>query len=230
MAIKKKQQKLNFDLRFLPFIVGILLIAVGWFFLLPQINRILEMWTDLKRERSQLSKLQEKLVYLKGLNEYELSQRTELSLKAIPSEKNFIGTLLTIRQLAENDGLIMKSFKVTPGVISPQKKGVLGFKIVVSGDAGKIRFFLADLEKILPLINPVDKLQLEIRTSTDINLSLESYYIPFPEKIGSLDAPVSGLTSNEEKTLQSLSDFTSLDLEDFSNAASASGRPNPFVF
>lgn len=210
-------------------LVGILVIYFTWSFFIPRVNEVWQAKNNLERERLRLENLKIKLGDLEGLNEFELSSRTQLSLQAVPAEKDFIGVLRVLGKLATDQGLVVESFQVTPGELSLKEKSKLVFKISLVGNIEAIKLFLEKIEKILPLVNVVGGVKINLTGEiAAVDLNVENYFIPLPTTLGILEVPIAKLTPAEEKALASLTGFTSFPAEAI--VPQATGRTNPFAF
>ena len=215
--------------QFILLVVGILLVLFSWSYLIPKFNQTLEAREKLEVERERLARLKNKVSQLQGLNEYELSNRTKLTLEAVPAEKNFLDVLGIISQTATERNLMVKSFRVSPGPMAVKEKGKLTIKLGMEGDIDDLSNFLVELEKVLPLITPTsNKLVVKFpSTNTTSDLSVEFSFQPLPKTLGKIDSVVPKLTDQEEKFLNIISSYTALPEEVI---PPSTGRANPFSF
>lgn len=205
------------------------MILLTWSFIIPKINETLEAKQVLEADKEKLVRLQRKLDDLEGLNEAELQETTKISLRAISTDKNFIEALGTIGKIANDKGLAIESFNVSPGELAITEGGNISYKLTVVGSLDGVSGFLSEINKAVPIITIVGNLSLSIGggESMTIDLQAENYFLPLPKTIGKIDSPVPKLTEDEEKALSSIQNFTFLPYEAF---PSTGGRENPFSF
>lgn len=226
MRIQFLPAKQNLFLLFL----GIFLVIFTWVFLWPKVNQVFESRKAVDQEKVRLGTIKAKLADLKGLNEFELTERTELSLRVIPSEKKFLEVLSNLSQAANSKGLSMESFQVTPGELAVKGENKLDFKVSFIGNSADVDDFLEEAGKALPI---VDIKQVKIDTQdkvTKTDLSLATLFLPLPTNLGSLDSSVPKLTPEEEKVLSMLAGFSSLTVKELVGEFGPTGREDPFKF
>ncbi|MFZ5366311.1 MAG: type 4a pilus biogenesis protein PilO [Patescibacteria group bacterium] len=218
--------------RILFVLMGVFLVFLSWFFIIPKTREVFEAKTALSQEKNRLSKLGAKLQDLESLNEFELSERTNLSLKAIPDKKNVIGVMTSLRTQAAEEGLTIESLSVSPGELvstgsAKASLGKLDFKLEIQGSLEKVLGFFKKIQESLPLVS-LKKVKIEFSgENATVELTLESYFLPLPQTLGVIDSPVPKLTSDEEKILTQISKFSYLPPVSF---PPGTGRTNPFSF
>lgn len=218
--------------RILFVLIGVFLVFLSWFFIIPKTKQVFEAKNAFSQEKNRLKQLQTKLADLESLNEFELQERTNLSLKAIPDKKNVIGVMSSLRTQAAEGGLAIESLSVSPGELAATGSakaslGKLDFKLEIKGSLEKILDLFGKIQESLPLVSLK---QVKIGLSADnatVELTLESYFLPLPQTLGTIDSPVPKLTSDEEKVLTQISKFSYLPAASF---PPGTGRANPFSF
>lgn len=212
--------------------IGIFLVFLSWSFIIPKTNQVFEAKNSLAKEKSRLTKLQAKLADLESLNEFELSERTNLALKAVPDKKNVIGVMSSLRTQAAEKGLMIENLSVSPGelmstVSATPGPGKLDFKIEIQGPLETILDFFTKMQESLPLVS-LRQVKIElVGGNAAVSLTLESYFLPLPQTLGAIDLPVLKLTPDEEKVLNQISGFSFLPPASFTPSV---GRVNPFSF
>lgn len=202
--------------------------VVTWGFVVPQFNQAMENKKSLDLENEKLVKMKNKLNDLNSLNEFELGQRTRITLKALPNTKNPFEVLSILTKMAEENGLAVNSFNIKPGPMVVTEQGSLIYKLTLLGGVMAIKDFLKELESVLPLMSHSGKTNIEIGVEqATINLSAESYFQPLPKTLGSSDTAVEKLSSDEEKYLTTLSGYKTFPEE---IVPPPSGKANPFSF
>jgi len=215
-----------------PMILIISLI-VGWVVLLPKFNQVKKIYTTIQKDRERNTNLQVKVHDLETLNEYELSEKSEILLVALPSLKNPAGMIVLVGELAEDNGLLVESLKVSPGEVATESAEIsevekLVFKLSLAGEISQFLNFLKIAGESLPLID------LQIKSfdisgqSFTTDVSLIGYFSGLPKTLGKADSAVPKLSNQEEGLLEQLRKFNIYEAKSFKPGPG--GKPNPFTF
>lgn len=218
--------------------VLIVVFLVTFFLVIPQYNKVKKARQSLSKEKVKIEKLKEKAQALQGLNEYELSEKAEIALKALPAKKDVFQAMGVISRLARETGVIIEKLSASPGEISeetPSKttppEGKLAFKLELLGTQEQFHAFLEKLSEFIPL---VDTKKVRLRTSEEVassEFTLELYFSPLPKLLGKPETPLPKLTQEEERTFEMISTLSYYVSEEaLAPAPGPSGRANPFTF
>lgn len=214
-------------------------ILVTFLFVRPQFEKVKMIREQLAREKIKIAKLQTKVSALEGLNEYEISEKAQTALKALPARKEVFQAIDIINLLASENGLVVESLSVSPGEISDDeatlttetelKKDRLSFKLELLGAPEGFQRFLTRLAEFVPL---TDSKKVEFGAEGGINeFSLEFYFAPPPTTLGKTEDSLPTLTEKEEETYRSISNLPYLVPEETEAPIYSSfGRTNPFSF
>lgn len=215
-------------------LIGILLTTL--FFVRPQYNKVRKARQTLASERQKIEKLKAKAQALEALNEAELLAKTEVALKALPAKKDVMQTIFIMNRLAEETGVIIEKFSVSPGEISeeesagattPQDK--LSFGLELLGNDEGFRAFLERLAEFIPLTD-VKKASLGLAGDVGTaEFAWEFYFSPLPKVIGKPETPLPKLTAEEEEVFDRISTLPYYVSEKVLTPV-PSGRENPFAF
>lgn len=214
--------------------LGFLVVIIGIFVIWPKIQEINQARITLGTNTKYLEGLKAKLKDLQSLNEFELTDRNNLSIRAIPEVKNPLGTLISLRSMATDLGVDIEEISVAVGDVSTQsaqkeETGIakINFKMKITGSKTAIFDFFKKTEESLPIVT-ADNVKIELSGESAVSeLNLNSYFLTFPEKIGKISDPVKKLTSEEEKLLDKISGFSYVPPTTFTPS---SGRSDPFAF
>jgi Tfp pilus assembly protein PilO len=215
-------------------ILLIISLLVFYQFLLPKFNQVKGQYEANEKARKQKEALQAKIQDLQSLNEYELSEKSELLLLALPAGKDVAGKMSLVSKITEESGLVVESLKISPGEVATQsaeKKEVdeLVFKLTLSGEINQFIDFLENASEFLPLMGVTDiNIELANNSQATINCTLKSYYADLPASLGKVDSPVPKLTAQEETLLEELRKYSSYETEIFEPMPG--GKANPFTF
>lgn len=217
---------------FLPVILIISLI-IGWTIFLPRFEQVKGIYTSIQKEQERVGKLQTKIRDLETLNEYELGEKSEILLAALPSLKDPAGMISLVGKLVDENGLLIEDLKVSPGEVATESAEIaeveeLIFKLSLSGEISQFLNFLKIASKSLPLVDlQIKNFDISGQSFTT-DVTLISYYSGLPKTLGKADSPVPKLTSQEEELLSQLREYNLFETETFQ--PSAGGKPNPFTF
>lgn len=112
----------------IPLVIVLSIIFISILFLKPQISGILAGQREVSLQKDKLAKLTAKAAFLEGLQESELEIKTKTALSFLPAEKDLPGTLATIRNLVNSNGLELRGVQVGPGDISTGSSFITAFK------------------------------------------------------------------------------------------------------
>jgi Tfp pilus assembly protein PilO len=183
-------------------VVGVVLLSISWTIVGPQVGKISTGRASLQKEETRLKQLQAKFDDLSGLNEFELTERNTLTLKAIPDSKNVFGAMITIKTLANETNIAISEIQVDPGDISSESaKKVftnVAFDLKINGSFLDIIDFVKKTEKVLPLMT-LGKFKTSISGgNASAEFSLGTPFYPMPKELGKIDTPLAKLTTDED--------------------------------
>lgn len=231
----KNIQKLIVDYQSLVMpILLLVLFSFSWRFLVPRFNQAKDLYDGIQKDKQKIITLQAKVSELKTLNEFELSEKSEVLLSAIPSEKNVVGTMMSIEKTAEENGVQIGGISVSPGEIatqSAQKSSLeeLEFDLSVKGEIERFVDYLKAVSETLPLVN-VQNIEISLvdNRQAEVSCVLKGYYAGLPVSIGRIDAPVAKLSAKEESLLGQIRQYRIYEAETFE--PSPGGKTNPFTY
>ncbi len=137
--------------------------GLGFFVIKPQIASIFKNKSELDKNRTQLKKLQQKLVELKQIRLSEEFEKKDKVDEVLPSHKPLLELLANLNQAAKKTGIIFTNFEISPGkVASPGAKvnktaetqkgyNSLELELSIRGMEEDVDQFLELVEKIAPL-------------------------------------------------------------------------------
>lgn len=222
----------------LPFLLFAFVFLTSVLFLKPKIREVIAIQQKISQERKTLAQLTQKVALLEGLDQNELSTKTDKVLKILPTEKNVPFILQTLRLLSSQTNINLSKLTVSPGSLStdsaqlnpPADLPVLTLDINLDGDKDKIKSFLSSLEFTSPLMR-VKTISFSQKGDSSIALEmvLETYFLPLPQTLGKPEQPVPNITSQEQSAYQLLTQFKS-PLTASELPVGPAGKENPFVF
>lgn len=230
----KKEKKLSDYKNFLlPGIVTLLVFLTTLSFLKPKVAAIIEVQKKLSQNKKNLTLLTQKLAALEGLDQTELTKKTDLLMAALPSEKKVPQALIIFKNLALETGVELEEIQVDPGELDVEsEEEFLSFNIKLSGSIEKIGTFFDKLEKTFPLMRLI-VVDLSRPEGDLFNASLEvqSFFLSLPKTLGAAEEELSLVTPQEEAIYRRLVDFKAFQLkEELPLPLTQTGKENPFTF
>jgi hypothetical protein len=222
-------------------VIGLIFIS-SYFLIWPKVRAIGEISASIKKKEERLARLTEKLSSLKGLNERELMERSELVLEILPESKKPMLVMGVLKQLAFESDVEIRKINVRPGEVATGSAGKakkekvpsLTFSLRLIGSFDEIDQFVRRLEKSIPLTR-LEKISFKKTGTGEYSTALVeilSYYLSLPEVLGKIDTPIKLITEEERKIYDRLRQFDSPSLlapdQPFLPPIE-SGRANPFI-
>lgn len=218
------KSKTNFYLKLfgLPFFVLVVIILTTLFLLIPKVNQFIEIKRKISSQEKDISTLSMKIADLSSLSEADLVDNSNLLLEALPAGNEFFVFLGAVKKVAQESGLTIEDFDLTPGVVSTgsaeagKKFDVYTnpIKITFSGSYEDIRKFMDRLEKSLPTVI-ADELKITASlistSSADISsggkMQVSYYFLPVSKQLSDYYAPLPKISSEEQKEIEGLKTF-----------------------
>jgi len=229
----------------LPIIILALVILSGIFLLKPKIVNILEARRTINQNKQTLATLTKKVATLEGLSKPELTDKVDLVLKILPSEKDVPQTMFVIKKVALNNGLVVSELdmpevgEIASGSATPAKtdnKEVLpslSVNLTLSGGRLQIINFLKQIETTSPLMK-VSGLVINQKGEglDEAMINIKSYYLSFPKTIGKFEQQITPVTTQEEKIFDKIYNFSLISEEEMAtpSALPAGGKSNLFSY
>lgn len=222
-----------------PALTIVLIFLFSLFVLIPKVKNIFSQQKTLSSEKKRLAQTTQKLASLEGLNEYELSAKTERALAVLPPEKDPARLMMTIRYLTDSTGVKLAAIDIEPGEISAVSSQVegeeesvpfLAFKMEVNGSPEAIREFLAKVQSTAPLIKVREVTISSKETAIQAMLELETFYLPLPQTLGSVEKSLPKISPEEDKVYESLAKLETASPEVAIFTPVETGKENPFSF
>ena len=211
-----------------------LIVLVSLFWLRPKIMAIMKANKELAANKKILAELTKKVTVLEGLSQPELSERVDLVLKVLPSEKDIPTVMVALKKIALNNGLVVSELNIPEvgeiATVSAQSKVAkeeilpsLAVKLILIGSREKIISFLKQVETTAPLMR-VSGLVINQKGGglDEALIDVKTYFLPFPKTLGKVEQAIIPVTSQEEKIFSQLSK-----IEFFQESESLSSSPLP---
>jgi len=205
----------------IPGAILVLILITTVFVLKPRISSIIESRNQLLADKKMLTSLTAKLAALEGLAKVEFSDKVDVALNVLPSDKDVSRNLSVIKKIALNNSLIISDISISDigelaTASSKQKiaKGeVLPFftlDMTVIGGRELIKSFIEQIESTAPLMkNRSLSISQKKEGLTETSLEIQAFFLPFPKTIGKPEQQLVPIASEEEKTFEKINGFNS---------------------
>jgi hypothetical protein len=232
-------------------IVFILISALTVF--IPQIQSINGGRKDLEEQKAILEKLVTKHTFMNSINETDLDSQLVSVNRVLPNDKPLFQTVGILMKRTKEADIQLVSYDLSPGLLGsasattkekeagkPGQLAELSIDFAVTGTFDKVYSLLGSLDLTAPLSRTVSLTLTGFNDQITANnegsqisakLGEIMYYALPPENIGKLSEPLRQLTQDEQKTLASIQQFESVDLDPSITPTGINElKANPFTF
>lgn len=182
----------------------------------PRIGAITEEIAQMKEAKAELERLNEKLSFLKGVDEEKARKDNQLLLQVLPTEKDPFYGMSVIEWLGGKTGVKIKGISFTPGLVSTDsaklakktkvEEEAMEYEVGLIGTLAQLEDFLMKLENLTPLVT-VDEVDLSFKigaNEVETGLNLQMFSARYPETIGKPSDPLAAFSDEELKYLTQL--------------------------
>lgn len=193
------------------------------FFLKPKVSEIFDFRRKINQRKRTLAVLTQKVATLNGLDEFELEKKAETLLRVLPSEKDIVTLLLTLKALSFREGVTIRGIQ-----IDPREDSVTSLKI--EGEKEKIINFLKRVQTSYPLMKLEEVILSFSKDEEPIEakIVIQTFFQPLPKDLGDVDSPLLPIAPEEEKSYEEVSKFNQVIIEEDLGPVQT-GKENPFL-
>lgn len=189
----------------LVFVISFVLI---WKLVYPQIMNWFSVNAEIARTQERIKNIDSNILALSQMNDVLISQNLEVAAHALPTEKDFIGILLSISQAAQTSQVSLDDYSVVVGdLVDPvgrkQKLGSMQLKLNLGGGIIRVREFLTQIQTSVPLAE-IANISSEKNSSEIVILF---YYKPLSDITLNDTKPLKKLTTEEQDLLKTLDEW-----------------------
>ena len=168
--------------------------------------------------REENKRIQDKATMLTALNIEDLEQTAQDVMAAVPPDKSIATLLSTVELLAQKYNLNISDMSVEgiaflagdqgKPVIKPEGNS-LTETITLQGDLSQLRNFLFDCVRVRRLLRVKDMVLTSMLKSDQMaaKLTIEVFYLPFPQSIGKPSDVVEPFSQKELATLEKVASY-----------------------
>ncbi len=231
MKEQLKGFKIFYD-RYKIFIYPILVTGASlfliFFLILPQITGFLGGKENLERSRNKLDILTVKAKDLAAIDEEVLRKKMNLTLAALPAEKDFGQVIGVIQEVAQASGVVLISVQIGQAQNS-NSNGGFPVKVEVVGSKLALAVFLRNIEtssRVMKAGN-VELSFSKLQDNIDASIMVDVFFAPTPSALGAVTDNLPKISPEDEKIIVSLS---RVPISTFSATPSniPFGKSNPF--
>jgi len=200
------------------FIVTLIALIVG---LIPAISKSVKLVSDLRTMQDDINRIQTKVSMLQNLNQQELEKYASDMLAAVPADRSLTTLLSTIDSLAVKHNLFISDMSIEGVTSLASRSGAVAIKaegnslietISLQGELLNLRNFLSDCIRVRRLMRVKDLVLTSMPKSNLITakLTVEVFYLPFPQTIGKISDVIEPFSQKEMTTLATIQSFPML--------------------
>lgn len=222
-------------------IVSLIVGGIFLYVFLPKFREYQKIKKEIEAQDQKIVVLTQKFNDLNALSEKELQDNVDLSLRAVPAEKDFYIVVKNIKNIFGQEGVLLPEFQFNVGEVSTQSAKATGqpesfeVKLAFFGPVDKVEKVISRLENSLPLLS-VDSFKLTSESSSPSGqlgnyrgtMSLKSYFALLPKTLGAIDQELPKINSQQKKQLEGLSAFEYYVAQQVPLGEIVVGRENPF--
>lgn len=167
----------------------VLLVVLGWKVVYPQMMNWFSVNDEVARTRTRIETISKNISYLSALSDATLSDSLDISIHALPIQKDFAGVLISLSQAARSSNVALSDYSVSFGDLDStagvaKDVGVVSLKINVGGGVAGAKAFIEQVQQSVPLAEVI-----ALTASDNSEMTIRFFYKPF----GSLSAPDTSL-------------------------------------
>ena len=206
-----------------PFFIVIILFAVVGQFGFGKIAGIRDQISTAQSDQKILS---QKLDILKNIQSTG-AQSSNLVASALPDGSPALSVISQIKILAGSAGVTLSEVKAGASAVDTTGLSAVNITFNVAGSRTQVESFINLVSSFAP-VSVVEKIKIsESAPGTALaNVSIKSFWAPFPTKVPVITTAITDLTAAEKQTLQGLSSLTQPVF--VAVQAGAGGKADPF--
>jgi len=197
----------DFKIIYLPSVLLIVLVILFVFSVKNGISKIVTLKDELKSQKNIDLVLKQKEELLRTVEE-GLIEKVNVTNIALPDKNPALFSMYHIKNLGIDGLVVLTNLKVGSAISGDSGIGEITISFDIQGQIADVIDKINQLKNVIPLII-LEKVDFKIEgTIASADVSIKSYWSPFPDKIPSLTQPLSDITSEEKSILESLLSLT----------------------
>lgn len=224
----------NYKLYIFPISVALSSVFLILFVIYPQAMKLIINQKNISDLIVKAKFLENKVSALESYDEKDLSQKVNLVLAVVPTEKDFGNTLGLLQEISAKSGFSIVSIVLSNAVNKAGNAESYEVKLEVTGTKTLFQTLLNNLENASRLIkvNSIDISSNQASQTVNVSLSIRVFYSQLPPNFGTEDSPLPQINQKDEELLATLARASeagpSSSIVQPSTPSSPRGKLNPF--
>lgn len=151
--------------------------------------------------------LQNKVQVLSSIDENTLSNQAQTATLAVPSQVPSLPTLLSLRTIAAQRGVVVSDFRVSEKSDKKTEKRI-EVTLSVFGSLEGVLGFLDEIKNYPPVMRVVNANITYAPGTTIARVTIDSVYSPAPADIGKAETPLEALKSTDLEIIKQFEQFS----------------------
>jgi Tfp pilus assembly protein PilO len=191
------------------------------------VTKLTALQTELTETQKEVQTLEQKNAILAEISP-TIAQNASLFSFALPADDPSAMVISQLRMLSASSGVMMNSISSRPNT----KEGTLPGDVVsinITGQGTGVFSFLSDLGTITPLVLVGNVAISQDKSGTDsADVTLNSYWSPYPETIPAATEPVVNLSDSENALIARMATYKVPTFTELTPQGTTSSRSSPF--
>ncbi len=173
--------------------------------IIPQVNDYLKEKEEIGSTEKRVELLNKNLKIISSISDSAQKDQLDVSLKALPIEKDFIGIILAISEASQKTNVNVSDFTFRIGALSSKSAQVSALPTIkldlsIKGGFNNMKDFITEMSKTLPL----SKIPEVSMSKNSASLQVYFYYKPIPPFIINYASALSEMTPEKKSLLSKL--------------------------
>lgn len=189
-----------------PVLVGLASLLLIFLVLIPQIGNLISNNSSLTQVQEKSRFLEVKASELQNVDEVQLQKDLNISLNALPSNKDYLEVINLIQALLPQSGFSLNSLQFGQDT-NQSAKPAFTVKMELSGSRSSLNVLLTNFESTY---RPMRIASIETNTKEQNSafisavILLNIFYSPLPTTLGSVETPLPKLTDKDQELINNL--------------------------
>lgn len=192
----------KYQLALWPAISIAAVIVLTFFVILPQANQYLAVQKTIQNTNTKAQALNDKKTILEQIDSASYESNLKFLLNILPQDKDLTSAVGQVQQMVNTSNL--KIDNISFGGIGTNESFLV--RLQISGKLSGIKDFVKRINSG-PRIMRLSSIELagsRVENSYSADISLNSFFAPLPQVLGSVEAPISFVTDKEVEQLKEL--------------------------
>lgn len=185
-------------------LIIVLSLLLAWKVVYPQMMNWFSVNDEVTRTSTRIDTISKNIAYLSTLSDATLSDSLDISIHALPIQKDFAGVLISLSQAARSSNIALSDYSVSFGDLestagAAKGIGVVSLKINVGGGVTGAKAFIEQVQQSVPLAEVVT-----LTASDNSEMTIRFFYKPFGSLSTPDTSPLPQITTEKQQLLTML--------------------------